>query len=156
VQALAGERLPRGEDVQLAFDQGEGLRRWCKLGDIDFGEIAECYERLARASAPHPIDTAGIAADALEFGLYRERKLSRLEFHGIGSRRRRSSSFCRLAAGRRSLRRRRFIGRLCGGRRRGDRGSFTLFRRIRLSGRVSGRSLLRRSRLGDDLARLAF
>lgn len=119
--------------------------------------MAERGERLARAAAPHAIDTAGIAADALEFGLHRERKLMGLKLHGRGSWRRRSSSFRRLAVGRRSLWRRRLVGRLCGRRRwSSDRGFFALFGRIRLSGRVSGRSLLRRSRLGDDLARLDF
>jgi len=101
--------------------------------------MAERGERPARAAALHAIDTVGIAADALELGLHCESKLARLELHGRESRRRRSSSFRRLAAGRRSLRRRRLLGRLCGCW-RSDRGSFVLFRRIWLSGRVSGRS----------------
>src|SRR5215831_7054772 len=40
--------------LRLAFDQGQNLRRWRKLGDIDLGEIAERCERLARAAAPTP------------------------------------------------------------------------------------------------------
>ena len=95
--------------------------------------MAERSERLARAAAPHAIDTAGIAVDSLEFGLDRVRKLMGLKLHGRGSWRRRSSSFRRLAVGRRSLWRRRLVGRLCGRRRwSGDRGSFALFGRIRL------------------------
>ena len=106
--------------LRLAFDQGQNLRRWRKLGDIDLGEIAERCERLAQAAAQHPIDTAGIAADTLELGLYRERKLMGLELYRRGPwRRRRSSSFRR-----RSLRWRRFVSRLCWRRRWCcDRGS---------------------------------
>src|SRR5215470_13126874 len=72
------------DHVRLALDQIEDLRRRSELAHIDLGEMTESSERVARPSAPGTVDGAGIAANALKFGLHPDDHLFGLQPGGGG------------------------------------------------------------------------